>query len=115
LERSWWWLLAQCSLRQFTFYRMGARMTDKQLKITEKTSSGLCDALFDEFDLLRNGLSDAHRASAVAKLAVQIINTKKLEIEAAAFHKAGLRFIPLALTSKGIPIGKKEENAETGV
>ena len=90
-------------------------MIDKQLKITEKTSSGLCDALFDEFDLLRNGLSDAHRASAVAKLAVQIINTKKLEIEAAAFHKAGLRFIPLALTSKGIPIGKKEEHADAGV
>ena len=51
-------------------------MIDKQLKVTDKTSSGLCDALFDEFDLLRNGLSDPHRASAVAKLAVQIINTK---------------------------------------
>lgn len=82
--------------------------TKKPLKVTDKTSSGLCDALFDEFDLLRNGLSDAHRASAVAKLAVQIINTKKLEIEAAAFHKAGLRFIPLALTASGIPIGKEK-------
>jgi len=76
-----------------------------QYKVTEKTSSGLCDALFEEFDMLRNGLSDPHRASAVAKLAVQIINTKKLEIEAAAFHKAGLRFVPLALTAKGLPIG----------
>ena len=75
------------------------------MKTTEKTSSGLCDALFDEFDLLRNGLSDPHRASAVAKLAVQIINTKKLEIDAAAFHKAGLRFEPLALTAKGLAIG----------
>jgi hypothetical protein len=90
-------------------------MTDKKLKTTEKTSAGLCDALFDEFDLLRNGLSDAHRASAVAKLAVQIINTKKLEIEAAAFHKAGLRFVPLALSANGIPIGKKKEHAETAV
>ena len=87
-------------------------MSETQLKVTEKTSAGLCDALFYEFDLLRNGLSDAHRASAVAKLAVQIINTKKLEIEAAAFHKAGLRFVPLSLTANGIPIGK--ENAETG-
>jgi hypothetical protein len=51
----------------------------------------------------------------VAKLAVQIINTKKLEIEAAAFHKAGLRFVPLALSASGIPIGKKEEHAEAGV
>ena len=79
-------------------------------KTTERTSAGLCEALFEEFDLLRNGLSDAHRASAVAKLAVQIINTKKLEIEAAAFHKAGLRFQTLALTAKGIAIGN-ENNA----
>ena len=82
---------------------------EEQLKLTEKTSAGLCDALFDEFDLLRNGLSDSHRASAVAKLAVQIINTKKLEIEAAAFHKAGMRFEPLALTASGIPIGRNNE------
>lgn len=81
-------------------------MTDK---FTERTSSGLCDALFEEFDLLRNGKSDAHRASSIAKLAVQIINTKKLEIEAAAFYKAGLRFIPLALTAKGLPIGTEDD------
>jgi hypothetical protein len=86
-------------------------MSNKLIKLTEKTSAGLCDALFEEFDLLRNGLSDSHRASAVAKLAVQIINTKKLEIEAATFHKAGLRFTPLALTASGIPIGKKEKHA----
>ncbi len=77
------------------------------IKTTDRTSAGLCEALFEEFDLLRNGLSDAHRASAVAKLAVQIINTKKLEIEAAAFHKAGLRFVSLALTAKGVTIGRK--------
>lgn len=77
----------------------------KNSRFTERTSAGLCDALFQEFDLLRNGQSDPHRAAAIAKLAVQIINTKKLEIEAAAFHKAGLRFKPLALTAKGLPIG----------
>lgn len=75
---------------------------------TERTSSGLCEALFEEFDLLRNGKSDAHRAAAVAKLAVQIINTKKLELEAALCHKAGLRFEPLALTTKGLTIGKDD-------
>jgi hypothetical protein len=79
----------------------------KNTKTTEQTSAGLCSALFEEFDLLRNGQSDPSRASAVSKLAVQIINTKKLEIEAAAFHKAGLRFVPLALTAKGISIGSK--------
>lgn len=75
-------------------------------KFTTRTSAGLCDALFQEFDLLRSGQSDPHRASAVAKLAVQIINTKRLEIDAATFHKAGLRFKPLALTAKGLPIGE---------
>jgi len=80
-------------------------MTKRQ-KATEQTSEGLCSALFEEFDMLRNGQSDPHRAAAVAKLAVQIINTKKLEMEAASYHKAGLRFIPLALTAKGIKIGR---------
>lgn len=77
-------------------------------KYTERTSAGLCSALFEEFDLLRNNKSDASRASAVAKLAVQIINTKRLEIDAATFHKAGLRFVPLALTAKGLPIGEQD-------
>lgn len=81
----------------------------KKVKVTTRTSAGLCSALFEEFDLLRNGLSDPHRAAAVAKLAVQIINTKKLEIEAAAFHKAGLRFKPLALTARGISIGEEAQ------
>ena len=76
-------------------------------KITEQTSAGLCSALFEEFDMLRNGQSDPHRAAAVAKLAVQIINTKRLEIEAATFHKAGLRLAPLALTAKGVYIGER--------
>ncbi len=72
---------------------------------TPRTSEGLCEALFQEFDLLRAGKSDNHRAAAVAKLAVQIINTKRLEIDAAMFYKSGLRFEPLALASEGIKIG----------
>ena len=82
---------------------------NQDVRTTERTSAGLCEALFEEFDLLRNGKSDPHRASAVAKLAVQIINTKKLEIEAAAFHKAGLRFVPLALTANGVSIGHTDD------
>lgn len=80
----------------------------KNTKQTQKTSAGLCDALFDEFDLLRNGMSDPGRASAISKLAVQIINTKRLEIEAASFHKSGLKFKPLALTAKGLAIGMEK-------
>ena len=75
------------------------------MKSTPRTSAGLCEALFQEFDKLRNGESNYQHAAAVAKIAVQIISTKRLEIEAAQFTKAGLRFESLALTAKGVQIG----------
>ena len=75
------------------------------MKNTPRTSAGLCEALFQEFDMLRNGESDYQRAAAVAKLAVQIISTKRLEIEAAQFTKSGLKFRSLALSAKGVQIG----------
>ena len=75
------------------------------LKTTPRTSAGLCDALFDEFDMLRNGDSDAHRAAAVAKLAVQIIGTKRLEIDAAALVKGGLNIRPVMFENKSIRLG----------
>lgn len=55
----------------------------KRLKkriVTIRTSRGLRDTLFDELDMLRNGETEALRASAVAKLAVQIINTAMIEV-----------------------------------
>jgi hypothetical protein len=48
-----------------------------------RTSSGLRDALFDEWDALRAGESNPQRAQAIAKLACQVINSVKIEIE---FH-----------------------------
>ena len=75
------------------------------MKSTPRTSAGLCEALFQEFDKIRSGESNYQHAAAVAKLAVQIISTKRLEIEAAQFTKAGLRFQSLALTAKGVQIG----------
>jgi hypothetical protein len=48
--------------------------------VTVRTSRGLRDTLFDELDMLRNGESDPLRAAAVAKLAVQIINTAMIEV-----------------------------------
>jgi len=47
----------------------------------ERTTFGLRDALFDEMDALRRGTSTPQRASAVSKLAVQIINSANMEIE----------------------------------
>lgn len=75
------------------------------IKSTIRTSSGLCDALFDEFDMLRNGKSDAHRAAAVAKLAIQIISTKRLEIEAATLIKGGLNIRSIMFENKGVRLG----------
>ena len=76
-----------------------------ETKKTIRTSAGLVDALFDEFDMLRNGQSDAHRASAVAKLSIQIIATKRLEIDAAALIKGGLNIRPVLFESKSIRLG----------
>jgi hypothetical protein len=46
-----------------------------------RTSLGLRDMLFDELDALREGKTNPQRASAVAKLAVQIINSVRIEID----------------------------------
>jgi len=55
-------------------------MPKKTRALTIRTSRGLRDTLFDELDMLRNGESDPSRAAAVAKLAVQIINTAMIEV-----------------------------------
>ncbi len=75
--------------------RNGARLQ----KMTVRTTAGLCEALFDEFDMLRNGESDATRVTAVAKMATTIVSTKRLEIDAAQLIKDGLRMRPVLLES----------------
>lgn len=54
----------------------------KESKST-RTSAGLRDILFDELDALKSGESNPQRAQAIAKLACQVINSVKMEIE---FH-----------------------------
>ena len=49
-----------------------------------RDTSTLRGILFDELESLRNGTSEPKMASAVAKLASQIIGTAKVEME---FHK----------------------------
>lgn len=48
---------------------------------TVRTSAGLRDALFDELDGLRSGTSNPAKANAVAKLAGQVIDTVKMELD----------------------------------
>jgi len=57
-------------------------MTDNKNELpTVRTSLGLRDALFDELDALRDGTSNPQKSQATAKLAVQIINSVKMEID----------------------------------
>tara|TARA_R110000744_G_scaffold105458_1_gene201520 strand:- start:508 stop:753 length:246 start_codon:yes stop_codon:yes gene_type:complete len=58
-------------------------MTEETFKAAVRTSSGLRDVLFDELDRLTNGQSNPQQAQAVSKLACQIINSVKAEVE---FH-----------------------------
>lgn len=53
----------------------------EKIKSIPRTSAGLRDALFDEWDALRRGESNPQRAQAIAKLACQVVNSVKMEIE----------------------------------
>jgi hypothetical protein len=48
---------------------------------TERTSDGLRTILFEELDGLRRGTITSTRANAVAKIAMTIVETVKMEIE----------------------------------
>ncbi len=56
-------------------------MGEEKLDKIHRSSMGLRDAMFDELDLLRSGASTPKRAAAASRIAAQIINSKKIEIE----------------------------------
>lgn len=58
------------------------------MKKIVRTAAGLRDALFDELDRLREGDTNAAQAQATSKLACQIINCVKAEIEFNAHVRA---------------------------
>ena len=55
------------------------------MKLIKRTTVGLMDALFDEFDNLVNGKSAPQCANAKVALAKAIVSTKKLEMDYARF------------------------------
>ncbi len=78
------------SATQISEYEAARKRRDQEQKYetpTRRTSAGLRDALFDEIDALRRGDGDPQRATAVARLAINIIASAKLDLD---FHKAGL-------------------------
>ena len=52
---------------------------------TERSSKGLADALFEEFDLLRNGKSNPQQARAKASIAGGIMSLTRLEMDYSRF------------------------------
>lgn len=49
--------------------------------LMDRTSAGLRDAIFDEIDAVRNGISNPTRANAIAKLASGVVETVRMELE----------------------------------
>lgn len=73
---------------------MKAEQTTTEITKTVRTSAGLRDALFDELDNLKNGVSNPAKANAIAKLSDQVIATVKMELDVqkhiAKYKPAGL-------------------------
>ncbi len=73
-----------------------------EMTSTVRTSAGLRDALFDELDNLKNGVSNPAKANAVAKVADQIIATVKMELDV---QKHIAKYKPAGLTPQlGAPV-----------
>lgn len=72
-----------------------------------RTSLGLRDALFDEIDALRAGNSNPQRASAIAKLAVQIIGTVHMDIEYQKHIASTPNSLSQSVALPAIELGKK--------
>lgn len=58
-----------------------APVTPRAERPVARTSAGLRNALFDEIDALRRGEGDPQRATAVAKLAQNILAAAKMEYQ----------------------------------
>jgi hypothetical protein len=71
----------------------------REHKAYEHTSAGLRDALFDELADLRNGITTPHYATAVSKIATNILHSVELDLRQAAIEEARERTRLLALSS----------------
>ena len=68
-----------------------------------RSTQDLREVLFDEIDQLRSGKSNPQRATALSKIATNIINTARLDIDASrgqyGTSKPALKVEALPLTS----------------
>ena len=56
-------------------------------KIINRSTAGLREYLFEELEMIKNGESNAQRASAVSKISSQILTSVRLEMEYIRFVK----------------------------
>lgn len=61
--------------------REAAKKVNDHASPIVRTSAGLRDAIFDEIDSIRAGTSNPTRANAVAKLAMGVVETVRMELE----------------------------------
>lgn len=68
------------------------KQSNQQPAITpiERTSVGLREAIFEEIDNLRKGVSNPARSNAMSKLVMSVVETVRMEIEVQRFiNQAG--------------------------
>lgn len=58
-----------------------AKQATKEMALVERNSAGLREAIFDEIDAIRAGTSNPTRANAIAKLAMSVVETVRMEID----------------------------------
>jgi hypothetical protein len=69
---------------------MKAKATNGDYRLpTRRSTTGLRDALFDEIDRIRAGTGNLLEAGAIARLAQQIVNVTRMEME---YAKTAERF-----------------------
>lgn len=60
-----------------------------QVQPIQRTSVGLREAIFEEIDNIRKGVSNPSRANAMSKLVMSVVETVRMEIEVQRFINQG--------------------------
>lgn len=85
------------------------------MKQSKRTTHGLRDILFDELEELRSGEGDPTKATAVAKLASQIIGVANLEMR---YHemkiKASEAAVPVSMGMMELGTASNVDASKTG-
>lgn len=78
-------------------------LRNRETKVYDHTSAGLREALFDELADLRNGVTTPHYATAVSKIATNILHSVELDMKQSMIEEARERNRLLALTAPTTP------------